>query len=765
MVFLQFLPESTIDGIEVKAEAFAAKSSTIFSDNFGTGGTVSDVPNWDEANGSGNGNNTEARAAGSGDDSASPDGDRFALVDGNGGWICRALNTSGYTLSQLSYYWRGDADAEDNENGVVEYKTSGNCNDGSGWTNLANHELDNGNTGITTWSTLQSVSVPSATTLNIRYRNNSNADNESFRIDGVSVTGTPSAPTSELQVRISGNGSPAFTSYKTQTLTTTETVYTLGGAVDLWGAAWTPSSFTDTNFRLEVRLNNPSSGETASLDHVEVKVYYTEPTPPVANPELGATCGLDIALLADVSTSIDSTEMSQLKSALTTFANAFTGTPTVFSLSKFGTTGSVVSGFSMTPAETVTAISGITTSGGTQYTNWDDGLAKAYGTFDPRTAKPNLLVIATDGNPNRIGTGGTTATTEAAVATAVIRANAIKVAGTRILGIGIGTDVNVPNIEAITGTNTAPPNPISASSDVVTADFSTLATVMSDIAKGLCGGKILVQKQFDTNNDGVAEVDGSVADPLLSGYTFDVSGSPSDPAPQTTDNTGSLQFDNVLNGTYSVIETNLPQNTALKSISCVNGSLSVGDVDLSSKTVSNLTMDTDDTILCTFLNTSTVGKLTVTKIVDNGDSGNNYGPADFPLFINDNPVNSGVPNTLIPDTYTVSETIKDNYIPSFSGACDEDGIVDLHVGDNLTCTITNTYNPPPPPPPAHLTVIKHVIIDNGGTASASDFTMQVNGINVFDTSFPGDETGTTVTLDAGDFSVTETGPTGYAAYF
>ena len=65
--------------------------------------------------------------------------------------------------------------------------------------------------------------------------------------------------------------------------------------------------------------------------------------------------------------------------------------------------------------------------------------------------------------------------------------------------------------------------------------------------------------------------------------------------------------------------------------------------------------------------------------------------------------------------------------------------------------------------PASLTVIKHVINDNGGTAVAGDFTMNVTGTNVSDTSFPGVESpGTTVTLDGGSYSVDEDAFTGYA---
>ncbi len=70
------------------------------------------------------------------------------------------------------------------------------------------------------------------------------------------------------------------------------------------------------------------------------------------------------------------------------------------------------------------------------------------------------------------------------------------------------------------------------------------------------------------------------------------------------------------------------------------------------------------------------------------------------------------------------------------------------------------------PDAAQLIVIKHVINDNGGTAVAADFTLDFGGVNDTPDDFPGAEApGTTVTLDAGAYNVTETGPTGYTASY
>lgn len=68
-------------------------------------------------------------------------------------------------------------------------------------------------------------------------------------------------------------------------------------------------------------------------------------------------------------------------------------------------------------------------------------------------------------------------------------------------------------------------------------------------------------------------------------------------------------------------------------------------------------------------------------------------------------------------------------------------------------------------PSATLTVIKHVINDSGGTAVASDFTIQIGGVTALTGSgeFPGEESpGTTVSVSTGNYNITEkNGPTGY----
>ena len=172
----------------------------------------------------------------------------------------------------------------------------------------------------------------------------------------------------------------------------------------------------------------------------------------------------------------------------------------------------------------------------------------------------------------------------------------------------------------------------------------------------------------------------------------------------------------------------------------------------------SINLDPGETVTCTFTNTKKP-KLTVTKIVIN-DNGGTKQVSDFPLFVDGNSVTSGVKNTSTIGSHTVSETTDPGYTATIGGDCAANGSVTLAAGDDKTCTITNDDKP------AKLTVIKHVINDNGGTATAANFTLDSGGANDTPDNFPGAEApGTEVTLDAGAYNVTESGPAGYAASF
>src|SRR5207237_8701100 len=71
-----------------------------------------------------------------------------------------------------------------------------------------------------------------------------------------------------------------------------------------------------------------------------------------------------------------------------------------------------------------------------------------------------------------------------------------------------------------------------------------------------------------------------------------------------------------------------------------------------------------------------------------------------------------------------------------------------------------------PPPTGQLTASDHVVNDNGGTAAAGDFDIVVDGANASPSMFSGDEKGTAVSVEPGNYKVSlENGPSGYAASY
>ncbi|MCH7698848.1 MAG: hypothetical protein IH865_07920 [Chloroflexi bacterium] len=160
------------------------------------------------------------------------------------------------------------------------------------------------------------------------------------------------------------------------------------------------------------------------------------------------------------------------------------------------------------------------------------------------------------------------------------------------------------------------------------------------------------------------------------------------------------------------------------------------------------------------------GELTVIKNVIN-DHGGTALPGDWTMDITGTNVSStgfpgqsgsGVTVTLDAGAYSVAESGgPSGYAASFSADCSGT----IATGESKTCTITNNDIAP------QLTIIKNVVNDHGGTALPGAWTMDITGTDVSPNNFPGQSGGgVTVTLDAGAYSVAESGgPSGYAASF
>ena len=78
-----------------------------------------------------------------------------------------------------------------------------------------------------------------------------------------------------MYVQLSPDGGATWTTAKsTATLSTSDTVYTLGGTSDLWSRTWTDTQLNDTNFRVRIINVATNTSRDFSLDQIAVRVTY-----------------------------------------------------------------------------------------------------------------------------------------------------------------------------------------------------------------------------------------------------------------------------------------------------------------------------------------------------------------------------------------------------------------------------------------------------------------------------------------------------------
>ncbi|NUV49735.1 vWA domain-containing protein, partial [Streptomyces sp. CAI-78] len=235
------------------------------------------------------------------------------------------------------------------------------------------------------------------------------------------------------------------------------------------------------------------------------------------NPPLNGACGIDVALVLDLSASVGSA-LPQLKAAADQFTDTLAGTPSRLSLFSFDR-NSPSTGTENHPEPT-----SVSTQAGAEAfkslyadwelgsgTNWDQGLyavAKAPTRYD-------LTVVLTDGNPTRFskpieGDGSRThfADTEGGI----FAANAVKAEGTRVVAVGVGRGVEGVsglNLRAISG-----PEPFTGDNPETadyyqTTDFSAAGAALNQLALSHCAGTLSVIKQIVTESNTGEDVSGS----------------------------------------------------------------------------------------------------------------------------------------------------------------------------------------------------------------------------------------------------------------
>ncbi len=223
----------------------------------------------------------------------------------------------------------------------------------------------------------------------------------------------------------------------------------------------------------------------------------------------------------------------------------------------------------------------------------------------------------------------------------------------------------------------------------------------------------------------------------------------------TINGSGSVHLIGFAPGTSYDLTEVVPAGWLLESASCVRSD-GTATGTISGDTVTDFQIQTGRLTTCTFTNSGLADLTLVKRVVS--DNGGTAMASDWTLTADgagDNDLTGQGPTvsgTVRAGAFTLSESGPGGYDASgwscAGGALAGDQLT-LAAGDDVTCTITNDDVQPT------LTVTKTVVNDDGGTAGVADFPLFVGATPVV--------SGVPIGLDAGSYTVSETGVAGYAA--
>jgi hypothetical protein len=218
----------------------------------------------------------------------------------------------------------------------------------------------------------------------------------------------------------------------------------------------------------------------------------------------------------------------------------------------------------------------------------------------------------------------------------------------------------------------------------------------------------------------------------------------------------------VLPGTYTLSESGGPDGYDPSDWTCTGATVTDGNTVI---------VALGTTVSCSITNDDMAPSLTLDKQLVT-DNGGNASESDWTLTATGPTTLSGSGATGTTDVVSGADFAAGTYTLGESGgpagytasswdcgatAVTAQGAITLGLGDSVVCTITNDDTAP------KLKLIKDVHNDNGGTATAAQWTMSVSGIDPDSVVvFSGLGTATSDgTFDAGTYALHESGPTGY----
>ncbi|MES2848739.1 MAG: hypothetical protein V4685_06760, partial [Bacteroidota bacterium] len=244
--------------------------------------------------------------------------------------------------------------------------------------------------------------------------------------------------------------------------------------------------------------------------------------PTDANPDIPQSLlcqDLRVVFVLDESGSIGGSEITSVETGTLALANALLNSGATLRLVEFNTRSTIVdlggtevnSGFITNLTSYLGGGFGgqnynpVSSGDCTGWTNWQDALE------DVAALDADLVIFFTDGNPtaynvasggdcfSTVNTGVTQDNISDALDPAVTQANIVKGQGKHMFIVGVGSDLNLDNIKAISGTDA-----FDADHDILTADYTTppfaqLAANLTAAVNSICGTELQIDKTPSQN--------------------------------------------------------------------------------------------------------------------------------------------------------------------------------------------------------------------------------------------------------------------------
>ncbi len=182
---------------------------------------------------------------------------------------------------------------------------------------------------------------------------------------------------------------------------TSENIQTVGGATQLFShGSWTQSGTTNANFRLRLTIDAMRDASNVSIDHVQVKVFYTESVTTTSTSSTTSS-----------STTTTSTSSSTTTTSSSTTTTSSSTTSTSSSTTSTSSSSTTTTSTSSSTTTTSTSSSTTTTSTSSSTTTTSTSSTTTTSSSTTTTSTSSTTTISTSSSTTTTSTSSTTSST------------------------------------------------------------------------------------------------------------------------------------------------------------------------------------------------------------------------------------------------------------------------------------------------------------------------------------------------------------------